>query len=137
MNTKMTNDFVIETIQALRGGRSKSWLSQRLKYKFNQVYLWESERRAFYWSDFEAICEVMKRPFQENAKLFFSNKEKFQVHLLLKRAVSPYKQKEIAAIFGVTTSKLSRWLSGESDIPFVQACNLNSSSDHRCVHGDN
>ena len=78
MNTKMTNDFVIETIQALRGGRSKSWLSQRLKYKFNQVYLWESERRAFYWSDFEAICEVMKRPFQENAKLFFSNKEKFK-----------------------------------------------------------
>lgn len=52
------DELTCELLVALRGRRSQVALSRRLRFRFNQIYRWESGSRKVRWSDFTRICQA-------------------------------------------------------------------------------
>lgn len=113
-----------EILRALRAKRSQSQLSHRLGYKYNQVYLWESGRRVIGWQDFVKICRTLKRPLAKALRDFFGVQEDLEIHQLLTLILKSRKKGETANSLAVTASKLSRWLSGQTDPPLEMVLRL-------------
>lgn len=117
-------DFNIRLIQAFKTSeRSMSWLSHKLGYKHNQVHLWESGKRNFYWRDFVHLCKCFNRSIDkavsENLQI-----ESNEIGVILKNSLKDYKHKEVAERIGVSQAKLSRWVNGSSQVPFEKACQI-------------
>lgn len=116
MQAPLKPTLIKETLRALRGKRAQSNLSRLLGYSFNQVYLWETGRRAVHWADFEKLCAVLKRPLHENLQQHFQIKET-GIQNLLRSTMKSRKQKDVAKALGLPESRLSRWMRGISDPP--------------------
>lgn len=115
-----------EIVRAIRGKRTQSQFSRLLGFKFNQVYLWESGRRRIYWSDLELICSKLGFSLVQRLKEFFHlrDPESDKIHVLLSASIKGRKKGELAKTLKVTSSKLSRWLSGQSDLPLEAVLNV-------------
>ena len=113
-----------DVVRVLRGEKSKSQLSQKLGYSPNQVYLWESGKRHFFWADFEELCEALRIPLRHHIKIYLDFEPEKEILEILNESISAYQKKEIAHQLNVSSSKLSRWLQGNSKIPFHNTCQI-------------
>jgi hypothetical protein len=112
-----------ELVRALRGARSQSWLSHRLRLKSNLVYRWEAGRawptalRVF------QICHTLRMPVAERLPTFLAQPVSFgQLHTgdglirFLQHLAEPLNVSDIAARTGHSRFVISRWLCGKTTI---------------------
>lgn len=117
MNPKIPENIDREVLKALRGRRSQVQLSRLLGFRFNQVYLWESGRRAVHWGDFELYCKILKRPLYQAITRHFALPDSHSIHEVLVGSLRSLKKGAIAKELGIGPSPLSRWLNGRADPP--------------------
>lgn len=126
-----------ELICALRGSRSQSWLSHRLRLRSNLVYRWEAGRAWPTALRLFAICAALRVPVAERLPAFIAQPvtfgrldeaaglQRFLQHLAGSLSVS-----DIATRTGHSRFVVSRWLSGKTTIRlpdflhFIQATSL-------------
>jgi transcriptional regulator with XRE-family HTH domain len=114
----------VEILRAYRGHHSMLWLSRRLGYSHNQVYLWESGRREFHWRDFENLCQRFRRPLHSAIEQYFVPEGSTDIGSLIRHSLKSGSKKEILKKFSISPSKLSRWQTGKSSPPFAEACEM-------------
>lgn len=107
-----------EVLVSLRAQHSQQWLSRKLGYSFNKVYRWESGEDEFYWSDFVAYCESLKKPLDiVFEKVFRFRNVSTHLSQFLEGLFSDRSANLVAKQLGESRYKVQRWMTGESKIP--------------------
>src|SRR5688572_14114041 len=107
-----------ELVRALRGSRSQSWLSHRLKLRSNLVYRWEAGRAWPTALRLFTICSTLRVPIAERLPAFLAQPAKFGrlddpegLSRFLQHLAAPLSVSELATRTGHSRFVISRWLS--------------------------
>jgi transcriptional regulator with XRE-family HTH domain len=119
MQTDLPEHIDLELLRTLRGKRSQAHFSQILGYRYNQVHLWEMGKRTLDWNDFVHLCSTLKRPLTSTILKLTALQDELAIAKILSHGFRSHKKNELAKNLGISTSKLSRWLSGKS-VPSLQ-----------------
>ncbi len=114
-----------ELLIAVRSTRTQGQISQRLGYKFNVVYRWESGRAKVPWTEFVKFCKACK--INLGAALINSinyHQSEKRTDLLVKRLVGESDFEKTAKLFGISRFTLSDWLSGKREPSLEQILSL-------------
>lgn len=114
-------DFKLLTRQlmpAIRGIRLQATLNQKLNFKFNKIYRWESGRNEILWKDFSKFCTACQCPLRKSLREAFSYyKDPEDIASLVRHFISTQPLASVASSTGISRHMLSRWLNGHSQPP--------------------
>lgn len=112
-----------ELVRALRGARSQSWLSHRLRLRSNLVYRWEAGRAWPTALRLFQICAALRVPVAEQLPAFLAQPAHFGrlesaagLVAFLRHLAEPLSVSDIAQRTGHSRFVISRWLSGKTTI---------------------
>lgn len=120
-----------DLLVTLRGPLSQAQLNSRLGFKSNQIYRWESGQAVISWADFCRLCDAVSAPLADACREKFGfNGEPSDFVSLIRHLAGPRRPAELAHLFGVSSSVISRWKSGESEPSLEQVLFLMEQSAH-------
>lgn len=110
-----------EILIALRGKRSRSSLSSKLGFNYNQVSRWETQKRSIDWLEFVALAEVCKVNISKVFKEVFNFRDSVldQSAILTHFGLSAEKS-SFAKSTRFSRYKVSRWLLNKQKIQFSE-----------------
>lgn len=104
-----------ELVIAVRGKYSQAQLNNKMKFRTNQIYRWESGQAKITWPDFARLCAAARRPFGQalrNGLTYYGPTQ--DTRMLVQRLAADLRQAELARLAGVTRTVATRWLSGRA-----------------------
>ena len=120
-----------EVIRNLRGKRSQLQLSQKLGFRGNQIYRWESGQRDVAWTDFLRLSRACRKDVLQSLHRVFGPQAQIDdaralVYFLIGESTLISLSRET----GISRQALSRWLKGQSEPSLAQVFLL----VHHCHH---
>lgn len=124
MTSRKFDNLHVELLTHFQKNHSMLWLSRRLGYRHNQVYLWKNNRREFYWKDFENLCDRFNLPLKEKIRVYYLPSGETGFASLVAHQIKGKIKTEIRVRYSLSPSKLSRWSTGKASPPFDLACEI-------------
>jgi len=125
---------ITELLRALRGKRSQVGLSRRLRFRFNQIYRWESGQTKIGWTDFVRLTEVVKVDLGKIIRMLRVFDHHPSEHVkLVESMIGSRKIVQIARDMKCSTSVLSRWLNGRTTPSLEQMLRLMQATDQSVI----
>jgi hypothetical protein len=119
----------------LRGKFSQGHLSQKLGYKHNQIFKWETKERRIPWLAFTKLCSVKKidlsKIIQEN---FRYSGDVTDAQCLLNYLIGKTEPKIVSKTLAISKYRFFGWLSGER-LPYLDdMLKIFDCIEHRMSH---
>jgi transcriptional regulator with XRE-family HTH domain len=104
-----------EFLRAIRGRLSQSQLSQKLGYRSNKVYKWESGLNNMSWLEFIRVAEIRRLNFKPSVRKLLGYKGKLQnTAEFSKFLVGTVSFRDISQRLNISEGLIEKWLKGKS-----------------------
>lgn len=111
-------DFILlktQLLRAIRGKKSQTYLSRKLKFRGNQVFRWESNERAISWPNFVKLCKASDCDLPTAlSKVFGYRGKPDDFAQLFSQLIGDIKISEVAETLKCSRFAVSRWVRGQS-----------------------
>lgn len=132
LNFLLLQENVLKT---LKGKRSSAQMSQRLGFKTNQFYRWESNHSTMTWKDFILVCRRQNLDLNNALKmgLHYSGKPSDESELI-KHFFGRTTLSQISIRLNVSISTVSRWKQKKLDLPLEQFLRMAGLSEYSLLN---